>query len=868
MASLQQAGGASPSGGSNNFPFGVDAGTKKPVTIPLLDRFRGTYMLGLAGTGKSTLLLSHIVQDIRDGYGVCVIDPHGSLVQDTLSYVPPNRERDIVLLDPLDKEYSIGLNFFDVPDAANIEATQLAVEYIGQVFGKLFTPSGDLMQDAPNLARTLRNSTYTLLDNYSMYRTTLAEIPLLIDSKEARRKLLANVSPRNSLARSFWEQYDAMEKQSDRLALTSSTASRLEPFLQNPFIRDVVSQSTSTVNFRQLMDQSKIVLVPLPRQYEDLSTLLGSLLISKIIQAAFSRVSQPEALRKPFFLYIDELGLFSSPALASMIATLFSESRKFKLGITACHQWRNQLDKATRDATLNAGSLVVFSINGEDAEEMSKAFQVSNVVDPTQDGVVSNQVLQVILTDGHPDESVQSWIKAYGRRLQSARGSEDEKVSLGRGDSMTLPPVIKVTSARFPAGISLEYSYSPDEIKKCMVELSDWMAHLIRHPDLPIDEPGASIMRPIASVLCFLNVYTYATIGAANDRLLGMLTEKLAANTPLPGGKNPSLGVYHAAFQVACSMALDEKLKRQTGPRLYQENDFVVDPAPPRTEHERIALVTEIFTMEAKNYQAFISSLHLTMRALRKQPVLSDGRKFGLSVSANPRLISDLKQELAQILANLPKYTARAKLNNTEYTIQALPLGTPTGDSEAIRERVRRNTILAGHLRKRSDIQSEIEQRQSRLLGTGGLSSLSTSVVPFGHTSLLPPSQSSSLLPSVRDGLSSHPLSPRDFTPHVTIEEVENEPAIPQVKWRPEIAARIARLSVINGHEYRPIPAYGKYRVRQQPGTPAAAKPATPAPKAKPKSPGTQNTPAKNQSPKQPERKKRSKQSDDEEEES
>ena len=227
------------------------------------------------------------------------------------------------------------------------------------------------------MARTLRNAAYTFIDNYPLYGTTLGELPLLINNKQARANLVQNLSPSHSLSSDFWNTYDRMEKLQDRLALTGSTISRVEQFLQNRYIRHVVSQSKTTIDFRRIMDRGKILLVPLPRQHKQVKTLLGALLISQIIQAGFSRIDMPDHKRKPFFLYIDELGLFSSPAFADMIGALFAESRKFGIGFIGAHQWREQLDIETRKATLNAANLFAYAISGPNAQELALQYDHS-----------------------------------------------------------------------------------------------------------------------------------------------------------------------------------------------------------------------------------------------------------------------------------------------------------------------------------------------------------------------------------------------------------------------------------------------------------------------------------------------------------
>ncbi len=202
-----------------------------------------------------------------------------------------------------------------------------------EIFAKLFTESGDLIKEAPNMARTLQYVIPVLLAHQSPHMT-MAEIPLLIMDEIARPKLLASVS--NPIVQSFWRSYHRWR--ADRQEeLTASTMSRLGNFLLDPLIMQIVGQAETTLNFQQIMDTNKILLISLSRDYPLITSLIGSVIISQIANAAFSRKDTPEAERVQCNLYADEYQRFSTPTFAELL----TEVRKYKIATCVAHQFRD-----------------------------------------------------------------------------------------------------------------------------------------------------------------------------------------------------------------------------------------------------------------------------------------------------------------------------------------------------------------------------------------------------------------------------------------------------------------------------------------------------------------------------------------------
>jgi Type IV secretory system Conjugative DNA transfer len=221
--------------------------------------------------------------------------------------------------------------------------------------------------ETPRLAQVLRNTTRVLLENPGM---TFSEIPLLLWEDSVREKLVRHVS--NTQTKLFWQQYNRKTPR-DRDELIASTINKVDAYLNEPLISRIVSQSASTIDFRRIMDEGKILLVNLSPQLEEASRLIGAVIIGRLLMAAFSTTDTPEERRRPFLLYCDEYQRFAT----ADFATLLAEARKFKIGTTLSNQTLEQLDDANRAAALQAGNLVVFRVSGEDSKTLAPSFDTT-----------------------------------------------------------------------------------------------------------------------------------------------------------------------------------------------------------------------------------------------------------------------------------------------------------------------------------------------------------------------------------------------------------------------------------------------------------------------------------------------------------
>ena len=325
------------------------------------DRRRHTYIVGKTGMGKSTLLLNCIVQDIRNGNGVAVLDPHGDLVERVLDYVPPRRINETIYFNPADTEYPIAFNplYHTDPTQKHLVASGLV-----QVFKKIWSDSW-----GPRLEYVLRNAFLALLDGQG--HTLLAVSRMLIDDR-FRLRVLSQV--KDPMVRHFWSvEFEGFPKVF-RTETISPIQNKVGQFLSNPLVRNIVGQTKTKFDLSRVIDDGGILLLNLSkgRIGEDNSSLLGSLMLTQLHLAALRRARMPEDKRKDFYLYIDELQSFVTEDFPSIL----SESRKYRLNIAGmANQFISQLPKNIASAILgNVGTLIAFTVGSEDAEILKLEF--------------------------------------------------------------------------------------------------------------------------------------------------------------------------------------------------------------------------------------------------------------------------------------------------------------------------------------------------------------------------------------------------------------------------------------------------------------------------------------------------------------
>lgn len=346
-------------------------GNKREVRFQRKDRSRHHYIIGKSGSGKSALLAYMARQDIINGEGVCVIDPHGDLVEDILNYVPKERIKDVIIFDPADQERPMGLNLLEATTSAEMD---LMSSQATEIFIKLF---GDEIF-GPRIQHYFRNACLTLMED-TEEGATLIDVPRIFTDDAFLKYKVKKV--RNPVVKSFWQNEYANTGDRERQEMIPYFSSKFGPFITNSIMRNTIGQKSSSFNFRKAMDEGKILLVKLSKgAIGDLNTqLLGLVIVARIQMAAMSRADMPEAQRRDFFLYVDEFQNFATDSFSSIL----SEARKYRLNLIMAHQYINQLvvtrygstSSQIRDAVFgNVGTLCSFKIGAEDAEYLAKEY--------------------------------------------------------------------------------------------------------------------------------------------------------------------------------------------------------------------------------------------------------------------------------------------------------------------------------------------------------------------------------------------------------------------------------------------------------------------------------------------------------------
>ena len=346
----------------------VFRGDRTDIRLTREDRRRHLYLIGQTGTGKSVFLNNLSGQDIASGEGVCVIDPNGDLFEEVLGRVPRDRVKDVVVFDPGALSRPLGLNMLEY-DASRPEQKTFIVNELMNIFDTLY----DLKTTGgPMFEQYARNALLLLMDDPADGFTIL-EIPRVLADHEFRRTLLSKC--KNYIAKDFWEK--EAEKAGGEAALQNLVpyiSSKFNTFIANDYVRPIIAQSKTTLDFRKIMDEGKILMVNLSKgRIGDLNaSLLGMIIVGKLTIAAFARGERPEEERRDFYLYIDEFQNFTTPS----IATILSEARKYRLNLTVAHQFIAQLKEPIRDAVFgNVGSVVAFRVGADDAEFLEKQFE-------------------------------------------------------------------------------------------------------------------------------------------------------------------------------------------------------------------------------------------------------------------------------------------------------------------------------------------------------------------------------------------------------------------------------------------------------------------------------------------------------------
>ncbi|MBI2634285.1 type IV secretory system conjugative DNA transfer family protein [Candidatus Peregrinibacteria bacterium] len=428
-------------------------GEKKEVRFKRADRSRHHYIIGKSGSGKSALLGYMARQDILNGEGVAIIDPHGDLIEDVLEYIPKERAKDVIIFDPSDQDRPMALNMLDAKDSAEMDlistqATEIFIKLFGdEIFG-------------PRIQHYFRNACLTLMEDPEE-GATLIDIPRIFTDDAFLKYKVGKI--KNPVVKSFWQNEYANTGDRERQEMIPYFSAKFGPFITNTIMRNTIGQQKSSFNLRKIMDEGKILLVKLSKgKIGDINTqLLGLVMVSKLQMAAMSRVDIPETQRRDFFLYVDEFQSFATDSFCSIL----SEARKYHLNLTMAHQYISQLvvtkfgvtSTQIRDAVFgNVGTLSSFRVGAEDAEYLAKEYApllteqdvigISNYKMYTKlniDNSTSRPFsISTIWDTTGKNEKIAKMIKEYSR-LKNARKREfvEEEITTRIGIDVDAPPV-------------------------------------------------------------------------------------------------------------------------------------------------------------------------------------------------------------------------------------------------------------------------------------------------------------------------------------------------------------------------------------------------------------------------------------------
>jgi len=636
--------------------LGTDLETSEEVIVSQLERQQGLYCIGVNGTGKTTLLASLIKKDLEQGLGLCLVEPHGDLTKTVLSLVPEHRLKDVIFLDVMDSAFPFGLNLFqsDLPGDTN-EAAKTA-SFLMHLFEQIW----NVGTETPRLQQVLRNITRTLLANPGM---TFAEIPLLLWDDTVRQKLVSNVT--TTQTQIFWQQYNT-KSQHLKDEQTASTINKVDSYLNEPLIANLVSQANTSINFRQIMDESKILLIQLSPQLEEVSRLLGAAIIGRLLMAAFSRSDLAEDDRRQFNFYVDEFQRFAT----SDWRTFLEEARKFNVPITFAHQAISQLDESLQSAATGAGTIVVFRVSGEDSKVLARSFDATPTQELVRQEPVRSPVSEVIrhlINRGHGDPRVTAFAQGALTHLEQWIKQPNRLAFFPNWATYYDCPVEKrllLTEHQVREGREL-LNHS---LYRCMVE---------KNPDYAIP--------PLA---------IYVLVAAQGDEREYILSPHI--DSVLLDGF--FIGPYHLR-------GFTQSAARFGKPEFTH----------PANAAAYIAAVPKKRQWMAERVVSLLTELRYCIRSLASEPAMVDTGQH--QPVYRQRTYTDMGAQIANDLSQQENYIARVKTLTAEHTIRTHPL--PRLLSEA--QLAQRTREIKGRMQEQGlcrpahEVEEEVRIRHERL---------------------------------------------------------------------------------------------------------------------------------------------------------
>jgi hypothetical protein len=668
------------------FPRGVVLGTDLTTNAPVIfpDDARTAHFAIVGGTrmGKSSLIETMALADMREGRGLCLIDPHGRLYDRLLRFVPPERTDDVIAIDISDEDHCLGLNLYHCPTPGKQARLARQAGQTTGIFQKLWPDAW-----GPRVDQVTRTSAYTFLEHPGAavdgrrLPYTMAEIPVLLRQKAFRHSLVQTLT--NVPVRQFWElQYDQWGR--DEVANTESTLNKIGAFLENPLIYRIVGQSESTIDVRLAMDTAKIILVKLAvgSVGDPVVSLVGALIIAHILNAALSREDAPvDAEVTPFGLYIDEAARYSTPDLAAIL----TDTGKYGLSTVAAVQALQQLDEQTRTATSQVGALAVFRAGPEEADVLAGYFDTT----PGQGPEIGQKPKQAVTPDpvssllhsGHEDEDVRDFVSWYLQPM--ANWAND--LPAPSSDNPDGGFVIVRRGER-------TYTASRSDLQDALRRFGQYFTEIMERHYEPRDSSSFRLVREIAHKLSGYIGFDDREFTKA--RLLVYLSNRWEKGMDPREARAQLFSSFPPPPDVGYGS--DEAVKEQRN-REYRD----------KVENQRQA--------EFEALGGFLLSLMRAVDVLAENPILVNTGQYEPVYAQQTH--QDRRNEIAKELVTLPRRTARCRIDvegePQEYLLRPAYIGEPELTPE--RERLVQDMIERSqrdYCRPRQVVEEEIRRRQ------------------------------------------------------------------------------------------------------------------------------------------------------------
>lgn len=445
------------------------------------DRRRHMYVIGKSGMGKTNLLENLAIQDIKHGKGIAFVDPHGDSAEKLIRAIPSDRINDVIYFNPADQEFPIA---FNVMEKVGPEYRHLIASGLIGVFKKLWADSW-----GPRLEYILRNAILALLEYPG---STLLGVTRILVDKAYREKVVAKVT--DPVVRSFW--VDEFTKWNDRVLqeVISPIQNKVGAFLTTSLIRNIIGQTTSSFDIREIMDEQKILILNLSkgRIGEDASALLGAMMITKIQLAAMERVDMAEETRKDFYLYVDEFQNFATESFANIL----SEARKYRLDLILANQYIQQIDEHVANAIFgNAGTIISFRVGAADAEYLEKEFAPIFVANDLVNLPKYNVYLKLMIDGIAGDAFSATTLPPIS--LEGTVGNEEKVIAVSRERYASSKKEVEDKIRRWSGMLTEEERTALLERRRTVIASSAVPEHTPPKPVRKPEQPSAFIIHPL-----------------------------------------------------------------------------------------------------------------------------------------------------------------------------------------------------------------------------------------------------------------------------------------------------------------------------------------------------------------------------------